>query len=164
MSQSRENLCTDRRTKGWTDGQTLFHRTLSAKAGGPITESTFSSPEFEPARKNNFIPSIPFWVPWPDWSHPFLTMSIQKNFWSAFNFCDHVSTCKKPVNLICSFFRYSQFLSPITRLATFIFDHAHTKKFQSPFNLCKIVPACKKSVPSFLSWDTANFRVQRPDC
>ena len=31
---------TDRRTEGWTeerkDGQTLFHRTLPATAGGPI--------------------------------------------------------------------------------------------------------------------------------
>ena len=32
MSQFRENL----RTDGWTDGQTLFHRTLPAMAGGPV--------------------------------------------------------------------------------------------------------------------------------
>ena len=36
MSQSRENLLTDGRTDERTDGQTLFHRTLSAEAGGPI--------------------------------------------------------------------------------------------------------------------------------
>ena len=33
MSQSRENLGTDRRM----DGQTLFFRTLPAEAGGPTT-------------------------------------------------------------------------------------------------------------------------------
>ena len=39
MSQSQENLRTDRRTEGGTNGridrQTLFYRTLPAEAGGP---------------------------------------------------------------------------------------------------------------------------------
>ena len=43
------------------------------------------------------------------------------------------------------------------------FDQAHPTNFQSSFDLCEIVRAGKKSVPSFLYWDTVNFRVYRPD-
>ena len=65
---------------------------------------------------------------------------------------------------ICSFFKYNQFQSPMTRLATPSFDHAYPKNFQSSFNLCEIVPACKKSVSSIISFlRSVNFRVQRPD-
>ena len=35
MSQFRENLWTDGRMDGRTDGQTLFYRTLPTEAGGP---------------------------------------------------------------------------------------------------------------------------------
>ena len=34
MNQCQENLQTDRRADGKMDGQTLFYRTLPAKAGG----------------------------------------------------------------------------------------------------------------------------------
>ena len=45
-----------------------------------IIESTFIFPEFVTAWKNDFIPSVHFWVPWPDWPYPFLTMPTQKIF------------------------------------------------------------------------------------
>ena len=45
-----------------------------------------------------------------------------------------------------------------------IFDQVHPKIFESTFSFPEFVPACKKSVaPSVHFWDTANFRVQRPD-
>ena len=55
---------------------------------------------------------------------------------------------------VCSFFRYSQFYSPITRLTTPIFDHTHPENFQATFNLYKFVPkpACKKIVNSMCSF------------
>ena len=37
MSQSEENVRTDRRTDGRRDKQTLFYRTLPAEVGGPTT-------------------------------------------------------------------------------------------------------------------------------
>ena len=91
-----------------------------------------------------------------------------KIFESTFSFPEFVKTsckkCKKSVYSICSFFRYSQFQSLVTRLATPIFDHAHFSNFRSPFNLHKLVPACKNQlIPSVISWDKVNFRVQRPD-
>ena len=88
---------------------------IFALAHPKIIDSTFSFPELVPAWKNHFIPSVHFWdtvsfrVPWPDRPHPFLTNAHPKNFWTAFNSCDHVSTCKKSVYSICSFFNYSQF-------------------------------------------------------
>ena len=51
-----------------------------------ITESTLSFPEFVPACKNQFIPSVQFWdavnfkVLWPYWSQPFLTKPTQYIF------------------------------------------------------------------------------------
>ena len=48
----------------------------------------------------------------------------------------------------------------MTRLATLIFDHAHPINFSLAFNLHEFVLACKKSINS---WDTVNFRAQRPD-
>ena len=44
------------------------------------------------------------------------------------SFPEFVPVCKKSVNFICSFLRYSQFQSPATRLATPTFDHADPKK------------------------------------
>ena len=65
---------------------------------------------------------------------------------------------------ICSFFKYSQFQSPMTRLTTPIFDHAYPKNFQSSFNLCEIVPACKKSVSSISSFlRYSQFQSPEPD-
>ena len=48
----------------------------------------------------------------------------------------------------------------MTWLATSIFDHTNLQNFQRPFNSHEYVPARKKSVNS---WDTVNFKVQRPD-
>ena len=48
------------------------------------------------------------------------------------------------VNSTCSFLRYSQFWSPVTKLATLIFDHAKAKNFRRTFNFCEFVSACKK--------------------
>ena len=59
---------------------------------------------------------------------------------------------KKSVYSICSFFKYSQCSSSVTRLATAIFKHAHPKNFPSPFNLREFVPACTKSVNSISSF------------
>ena len=63
------------------NGHTIFD-----PAQPKIIESTFSSPEFQPA-------------------------------------------CKKTFHSIYSFLRYCQFLSPVTRLATPIFEHAQHKRF-----------------------------------
>ena len=51
---------------------------------------------------------------------------------------------KKSVNSINPFFRYSQFWSPETKLATTIFNHAQPKTFRSTFNFCEFVSTCKK--------------------
>ena len=50
--------------------------TIFYQAHQKIIKSTFSFPEFAPAWKNDFIPPVHFWAPWPDWSHPFLGFSI----------------------------------------------------------------------------------------
>ena len=88
--------------------------------------------------QNEFIPSVHFLSPVTRLATPIFDHAHPNNFWSALNFCDHVSACKKSVYSICSFFRYCQFYSPITRLATPIFEHAHRKKFSITFNLCKM--------------------------
>ena len=67
-----------------------------------------------------------------DHAHP-------KNFQSPFNLREFVKACKKSINSICSFWRYSKFQSPETRSSAPIFDHAQPKNFQSLFNFCKFV-------------------------
>ena len=66
---------------------------------------------------------------------------------------------------ICSFFRYCQFQSSITRLATPISDHANLQNFQSHFSLhesCMNYQHAKNQlIPTVHFWDTVNFRVQR---
>ena len=47
----------------------------------------------------------------------------------TFSFPEFAPACKKSVHSINSFFRYSQFKSPATRLATPISDHAQPKIF-----------------------------------
>ena len=47
---------------------------------------------------------------------------------STFSFPEFVPACKKSVYSIC-IFRYRQFQSSMTRMATPIFDHTHPKKF-----------------------------------
>ena len=113
-----------------------------------ITKSSFSFPEFVPV---HFWDKVNFRALWPDWPHPFFYHANPKNVQSPFNFCDHVSTCKKSVYSICSFFRYSQSWSPATRLTTPISDHAHPKNFQTLFNLCETVHAKNEAVSSIYS-------------
>ena len=60
-----------------------------------------------------------------------------------------------------------QIKSPIIRLATPIFNHAHSKNFQAPFNLPEMVinlHAKNLLIPSVYSRYTVNFKLQRPDC
>ena len=45
-----------------------------------------------------------------------------------------VSACKKSVCSIDLFVRYSQFKSPVTRVATPIFDNSHPNMFPSTLN------------------------------
>ena len=58
-----------------------------------------------------------------DHAHP-------KNFKSAYDLCGFMSACKKSVHSICPFWRYSQFQSPDTRLAT---PMPNQKKFDQHF-------------------------------
>ena len=63
----------------------------------------------------------------------------------TFSFPIFAPVCKILVHSINSFLRYSQFKSPVTRLATPISDHAHPQMFWSTFNLCEFVSTYKKS-------------------
>ena len=63
----------------------------------------------------------------------------------TFIFPEFAPACKKSVHSANLFLRYSQFQSPVTRLATPISDHAPPKKFWSTFALCEFVSTCKKS-------------------
>ena len=56
---------------------------------------------------------------------------------SSFREC--APACKKSVHSICSVLRYSHFYSPVTRLATPMFDHAHPQCFLPTLNLCEFV-------------------------
>ena len=47
----------------------------------------------------------------------------------TFSFPEFAPACKKSFHSIYSFLRYSQFQSPMTRLATSIFNHADQKIF-----------------------------------
>ena len=49
-------------------------------------------------------------------------------------------------------FEIKSILSPVTRLATPIFDHAHPIHFWSAFNIYESVSACKKSANSICSF------------
>ena len=62
---------------------------------------------------------------------------------STFSFPEVVTAPKKSVYSLCSFLGYSQFSSPVTRLATTTFYHAQSRNFQPPFNLREFVPAWK---------------------
>ena len=63
----------------------------------------------------------------------------------TFSSPEFAAACKISVHSINSFLRYSQFLSPVTRLTKAIFDRVHPKNFWSIFNLCELVSTCKKS-------------------
>ena len=110
---------------------------------------------------------------------------------STFRLSVFVLACKKSGYFICSVLRNRQFYSSKTRLATPIFDHpqsASTLKEISLFHLfilqiesileshhmtghidflttppAKIFNVCYNQLKSVNSWDTVNFRVQRPD-
>ena len=60
---------------------------------------------------------------------PIFDQAHPKKFWSALNFCDHVSTCKKIClyipSVILQILKILDCL--ITRMVTPIFDHAHLK-------------------------------------
>ena len=88
-----------------------------------------------------------------------------KNFWSAFTFCDHVSTSKKSVYIFQLFILQIQsILESHHQTGHTNFWHVHPRNFKLCFNLCDIVPHAKNQlIPSILSWNTVNFRVQRPD-
>ena len=61
------------------------------------------------------------------------------------SFLEFVSANKKSVYSINSFLSYSQFKSPMTRMATHIFPHNHPNIFQSTFNFHESVSICKKA-------------------
>ena len=63
----------------------------------------------------------------------------------TFSFREFAPGCKKSVHCINSYLRYSQFYSPVTRLATPISHHVSPHIFWSTFNLCEFVSTCKTS-------------------
>ena len=87
--------------------------------------------------KSHFIPSIHFWetvnfrLLWPGWPHPFLTMT---NFWSTFNLCEFVSTCKKSGYFIDLFWRYGWLKNPAIWLAENILAHISGTKILNTAN------------------------------
>ena len=84
--------------------------------------------------------------------HPIITES-------TLNFPEFVPASKKSVYSICSFLRYSQIKSPMTRLDTLIFDHDHDQLL-----ILWICTNMQKSViPSVISSDMVSFRVLSPD-
>ena len=114
--------------------------------------------------KNDFTPPVHCWVQWPDWQHPYLTMLTQNIFDKLLISVIMYQHAKNQFIPSVSIFRYSQFSRCITWLATPIFDHVHPKNVQSTLRCVKLYQYAKNHlVPSFLSWDTINFRVSRPD-
>ena len=72
-------------------------------------ESTFNYPEFVATWRNDLIPSVHFWVLWPEWPHPFLTIPTQKIFDQVLIFVIMYQHAKNQfIYSTCSFFRYSQ--------------------------------------------------------
>ena len=59
----------------------------------------------------------------------FLTLLIQKSLSQLLDFLNLYQHARKICYSICSFLRYSQSYSPVTRLATPIFNDAHLKTF-----------------------------------
>ena len=94
-----------------------------------IIELTFSFLDLGQHGKNLFIPLINSWdtanfrVLWPDWPHPFLNMFSQKKFWSTFNLCEFVSTCKKTCYFIDLLRRSGWLKNPSILLAENILAH-----------------------------------------
>ena len=65
---------------------------------------------------------------------PIFDHAHTKIFEITSSFPEFAEACKTSVHSIYSFLRYSQCLSPVTRLLTDICDHAHPKKKLSAFN------------------------------
>ena len=112
------------------------------------------------------ISSVQFWdyytvnfrVPCPDWPHPFLNKPNQKMF---DQFLTIMTLHQHAKNQFIPFAHSSQSNLESHHMTGHIhFWPNQPLNFQHCFNLHKFVPACKKSVNS---WDTVNFRVQRPD-
>ena len=83
-----------------------------------------------------------------------------KNSWINFWLSWIPSSMKKWLYSLCSF------LSPVTRLAILIFDHAHPKYFWSAFNFWWSSINMQKIslyISSCHSSDTVNFRVPSPN-
>ena len=96
---------------------------------------TFNFPEFVQRWKKvhlfSFRDTVTFRVTWLDRPHPSLTMPTRS-----------VSTCKKSVYYICSFFTCSQFYSPVTWLAIHISNYTQLKNFSLTFNFCEFLSTC----------------------
>ena len=96
-----------------------------------IIESNFSFPEFVTACKKKkssfhlFISAIKSILESHDQTSHIHFWPCPSNKFRISNFCESVSTCKKSVYSICSFYRYSRFQSDVTWLATTIFDQAN---------------------------------------
>ena len=79
------------------------------------------------------------------------------------SFLEFVSANKKSVYSINSFLSYSQFKSPMTRMATHIFPHNHPNIFQSTFNFHESVSYAKKqAISSFCSMNISDLRSCNP--
>ena len=78
---------------------------------------------------------------------------------STFSSPEFPPACKKPFHSIYSFLRYCQFLSPVTRLATPIFEHVQHKRFFINFKCMGICITSKKSrnfIPLFWRYGWLN--------
>ena len=85
-------------------------------------------------------------------------------FLTSFNFCESVSTCKKSVHSIWSFYRYNQFYNPVMGLATPILTTSTFNIFSQLLICMNLYQYTKnKLFPSIHSWDTVNFRVPWQD-
>ena len=79
--------------------------------------------------KNQFIPSIQAWntacfrVPWPDWSHPFLTKPIQKLFDQLLIHVNLYQHAKNSGYCTDLFWRYGWLKNPTIWLAENILAH-----------------------------------------
>ena len=142
---------------GGKDRQTLFHRILPAIARG-LTLTTPIDCHLKVKDKKSNIGLIKIYC---------ITVSMQKispihkliqqilgshelndhaHFrpGPTFTFLKFAPTCQKSVHCINSFLRYSQFQSPVTRLAIPISDQTHLKFFDQLL-ICEFVSTCKKS-------------------
>ena len=95
---------------------------------------------------------------------PILDHIHPKYFWSVFNFCEFVLTCKKSVYSICSFFKYRvpspDWPHPFSTMPTpKIFKH-----LLICLNWSLICMQKNLLIPSVYSRYTVNFKLQRPDC